>query len=99
MQCPVELDKLVLFGNYNSPKARSLMVVFEECDPSWSPVQCKEKDQIQEWMKDKYIIVLSNHEKFIPWKFDEDKIEKQSSLDWYAMTNSNRADYPTVIYR
>ena len=50
-------------------------------------------------MKDKYIIILSNHRKFIPWKFDEDKIEKQLSLDWYAMTKNHRADYPNLIYR
>ena len=40
MLCPAEVDKLNLIGNYNTQKANNLMIVFERCHESWSPVEC-----------------------------------------------------------
>ena len=41
MICAKNPEDLNILGNYNTQKADNLMVVFELCDPSWSPVPCQ----------------------------------------------------------
>ena len=65
MLCASDPADLSIYGNYDSEKASNLMIVFEKCDASWSSVPCKSETEIENWMLEKYIIVMSNSKKFI----------------------------------
>ena len=77
------------------------MVVFEKCDISKRPkgAKCKSEKEIEAWMGFKYIYLTINEARFIPHKFGKDRIEKKSSLKWYALNYSSRTDIPLVITR
>ncbi len=46
-----------------------------------------------------YILMLTNEARFIQYKFGENRIEKKSSLGWYALNYSSRTDVPKIITR
>ena len=75
MLCPVNLQKDKLQGNYNTQKAKNIMIVFEKCDSSWKDVTCKSEEDMKKWMTGKYFVVLSNQKKFIPYKFGDERME------------------------
>ena len=53
----LDVDKIEVQGDYNSPKARSLVFRFEKCTNSAS---CKSDAEIQAWLKRKFIVVYYN---------------------------------------
>ena len=59
-----------LWGNYDSPDVRNIMIVFEKCNNETSEVRCKSEDEISQWMQQKYILVYLNQRKFVQHKFD-----------------------------
>ena len=63
------------------------MVVFEKCDITKRPAgsKCKSEPEIEAWMEFNYILMLTNEARFIQHKFGENRIEKKSSLGWYAL--------------
>ena len=56
---------LKMFGNYDTSIAANLMVVFDKCNNKTSSVPCKSKEEIDEFMKFKYMIALWNSRNFI----------------------------------
>lgn len=70
MKCITETYNLQ--GNYNTELAANLMVVFEICDSTKRI--CKTREEIDEWLRFKYIITLTNERTFIQHKFGEEKI-------------------------
>lgn len=51
-----------IFGDFNTNNAANLMVTFEKCDPTVR--QCKSKEEIDRWMKFKYIMSYQNEESY-----------------------------------
>ena len=47
----------------------------------------------------KQIMVLRNEKKFITHKFGEEKVEKSSILNWYALNYGSRPEYVETISR
>ena len=84
-----------LSGDIDSERGR--MVTFElelaePCPPdSNNKTNCKTQDQITEWLKGKYILILSNNERLInsaePF---EESIEKYSRIDWIPISRDVR---------
>ena len=64
MLCAVDESDLNIQGVFDSSKAQNLMLVFERCDATWSPVECQSEAAIEEWMVYKYIVVLANRKTF-----------------------------------
>ena len=56
MKC-MDVDKLELFGNYDSAAAKSLIVAFVKCD-SGKRNDCKTEEEINDWLTFKYIVRL-----------------------------------------
>lgn len=40
MMCATNLEDLKIQGSFDASKAENLMLVFEKCNKSWSPVEC-----------------------------------------------------------
>ena len=76
MRCIKNLNEIKMWGDYDTDKASSLMIVFEKCDISkLAPGQrCKTEAEIEKWMAFKYIVILENESKFISHKFDERRL-------------------------
>ena len=51
---------LKLKGNYDAIEAKNLMIVFDRCNNATSAVTCKSEEEIQEFMKFKYIVAMWN---------------------------------------
>ena len=95
MNCLDEKDDLKLWGNYDTSSARNLMIVFEKCDNatmSSSQEPCKSEEIIAEWMKFKYIFVYMNEFKFVPHKFEDDRISLTSGTRWVPLNPTERMD-------
>ena len=99
MLCPIDLQDNQLQGDYNAQKAKNLMVIFEKCHESWSNETCKSDAEIEQWIKGKFIAVLTNQKKFIPYKFGDERMEIQLQLNWYALNSRTRTDYVNHIVR
>ena len=60
---------LQLQGDYNSDKASLFKIVMKTCSPDDEHIialgkTCKSEDEIKEWMKRKYVVVLNNQQRF-----------------------------------
>ena len=87
LRCLKDHTQIMMRGNYDSSTASNLMVVFELCDPEADEtLKCKSEIEIEEWMRQKYLIVYINEKRFIQHKFDEERIKKHSIFNWYPLT-------------
>ena len=93
LKSPYELS-----GDIDSEKGR--MVTFqlelaEPCPPDTNnTTNCKTQDQITDWLKGKYILVLSNNERFINTaNLFEDDIARYSRIDWIPISSQVREDF------
>ena len=75
MKCITQPDQLALWGNFDSAVAQNLQLAFELCDNKTSAVPCKSKEEIVQWMRQKFIVVLFNENGFIKHKFQEEKMQ------------------------
>ena len=73
------------------------MIVFEKCDPKKQ--KCKSEHQITEWLKNKYILTLTNTKSFIQHEFNDKRIAKRASLKWWALSEKQRIDQVRMISR
>ena len=55
-------ENISLQGDYQSDKTSIFKIVLEICDRTQR--ECKSDDEIQEWMKRKFIVVLANTQRF-----------------------------------
>ena len=57
----IKSKNLRVRGDYNSSKARSLVIQFEKCKSTpFNPVICKTDQQINDWVKRKFIVTYTN---------------------------------------
>ena len=85
MKC-LEQGQFEIIGNYNTDKAKNIMIVFEKCNSTALGRPCKSDTEINEWLKFKYIVALENERFFVQDKFDEERIAGVSHLSWYSLT-------------
>ena len=97
MKC-LEEGQFDIIGNYNTDKANNIMIVFEKCNSEALGRACKTDDEINDWLRFKYIVALENERFFVQDKFDEERIKGVSHLSWYSVTPLNqRSDYVRMI--
>ena len=53
-------EHLLMKGNYDTEMAANLMIVFDICNDATSSVKCKPQEEIDEFLKFKYLIGLWN---------------------------------------
>ena len=97
--CLQKPQDIRLWGNYDTANTNNLMIVFEKCSNATSSVTCKSNEEILKWMKSKYLVTLVNQKKFVQNKFDEERIDRHSIFNWYALNPTSRTDYANEIIR
>ena len=76
-------EEINVQGDYNSVRTRTFMIQFEKCNPSTSAVSCKSETQIQDWLRDKYILTFKNQRRFDVEEFQKNhKIVEESRTNW-----------------
>lgn len=66
LKCLLQPSSLQLQGNFQSASATNIMVIFEMCkNETESGLPCKSEREIKDWMRGKYIFVLSNQRSFV----------------------------------
>ena len=59
--CVVEPEKLFFRGNFNTPNADTIMVVFERCNAEKTPgIVCESEADVRKFMAGQYIMTLAN---------------------------------------
>ena len=62
-------------------------------------MRCKSDEQIRQWMRDKYIIVLTNLNEFVTYSFDADKMKQYSRFFWVQLTPHVPTEVVAMIKR
>ena len=77
-------EQLDLHGDYNSGIVTHFGVHLERCNPDVRP-DCKPDDEITQWLKRKFIITITNNERFNPNDYSDDKVVQESVLIWHPV--------------
>ena len=89
-------EDVVLYGDFNTAKARLLFLSFEKCDRTKRKT-CKSDSVVQEWLKKQYLVLAYNSYNFIEDGFHERVFRKSANLDWIPIDINARKIYPYSI--
>ena len=64
----IEPSNLKIWGDYNSRKAQQLVIQFKMCE---GHDYCESEENIREWLKQKFVVLLYNQKTFGLDQFDE----------------------------
>ena len=67
----LDVDKVEIQGDYNSPRTRSLAIIFEKCDNSTFTGTCQSEETINAWLARKFILINMNQMSFANRDYDE----------------------------
>lgn len=73
------------------------MVVFERCEALKGKKECKSNQEIEDWMLERYIVVLVNEKKIMTYLFEDESIQKKSNFYLYALNYKSRSNYVNKI--
>ena len=82
--CVPEKD-LRISGDWNSNSGKSLYAVFNKCSGS---DDCKSEEEIEEFLRGAYVMVLYNQIRFDGSRFHEDAILPESRVKWMPISYS-----------
>ena len=99
LKCLTEPNQLALWGNFDSDVGQNIGIGFQKCDNATSTVTCKSDEQIRQWMRDKYIIVLTNLNEFVSYSFDTNKMKQYSRFFWVQLTPHVPTEVVAMINR
>lgn len=98
LKCLNDPNQLSIMGNWDSPSAQNLLIVFEPCrNETSSEVVCKSKEYIKEWMSTKFVILVYNTNHFHQHKFGEDTMERESQVTWIRLTPTVQTEFPVQV--
>ena len=96
LKCLVS-DNIELQGDFNSPRTRTFVLLFERCNNSTFGGVCKSDVEISKWLQRKFILINTNRMRFSTREFEpETKLIKESSLIWVPISSQLREE---VVYR
>ena len=63
-------ESLELYGDFNTANTKILFLSFESCDPTIRKT-CKNENEVKEWLKKKYLVIVYNKNTFVTDEFKE----------------------------
>ena len=82
MMCTDSKD-LMIRGDYNSNSAQMLLITFNRCHDR---TDCKTEKEIDDFIRGKYIVVLTNIVRFDSILLASNAIVRESALTWYPVS-------------
>lgn len=91
--------EMMIKGDYNSNTAQQLIISFNRCHKDNSPpgTVCKSEKEINEFIRGKYLVLLTNQIRFDSELPGLDAIIKESILTWYPVSFQQQLRYPHKI--
>ena len=84
-------------GDYNSDIAESINIQLKKCD-SELRTDCKSEEEITQWLRRKFIIVVTNNERFEPTTYtDDERVVQESTMIWYPVKSTIRESISNEI--
>ena len=83
-------------GEYNSDSIRHLQIHFIKCNSSIRD-DCKSDEEITEWLKRKFIFVITNNERFVPTVYTDERVMRESVLIWHPIKSILREEVVNPI--
>ena len=96
--CTDQSDMMIR-GDYNSQTAQILVIEFNRCHNKTSAdsVVCKSEQEINEFIKGKYLTILSNEIRFNSEQPGIASIIKESAMTWYPISYKMQLRYPHQV--
>ena len=91
----VNQDDLEIYGSFSSQKAKLLRVYLELCHGEEN--SCASENEIVEYMKDKYLLFLTNQIRFDSKEYSEESIVKESRVDWIRVSTKQPFEQPYSV--
>ena len=87
----IDKKDLRLYGDWNSSKARLIDIQLIKCtDKSY----CKEEEDIKSFLRDKYLLLLSNQIRFDSDLIGNEAFVKESVLEWITVNTQTAVSLP-----
>ena len=83
----IDNDELRIWGDYNSAKAQQIIVRFKMCI---GEDNCESEENIREWLKRKYIVILHNQIRFDSEQYFADSRVPESRIIYIPISSQNR---------
>ena len=91
--CP-DRDALELNGDWDSEKARTIQINLKKCQ---GYEYCKTDEQITQFMKGKYLLLLSNQIRFDSDLYGIESILPESRIMWISISTQMQLSFPFVV--
>ena len=71
-------------------------VIFDRCNPE-ERSDCKPKEEIDEWIRGKYLVLLYNQIRIDSNKLETEAVVTESMLKWFPMSFQMQLTYPNKV--
>ena len=92
----IDREEMSLYGDYNSLSARTMRVQLMRC---LGKDYCKSEEEINQFMLDKYLLMLNNQIRFDSTLFGSESIIMESRISWFRVSAFVQYDYPFKVQR
>ena len=58
---------------------------------------CKSEEEINEYMRKRYLILLTNQIRFDPNNLGKEAIVKESVIEWFRLSVKTQQDFPKLL--
>lgn len=57
-----------------------------------NPIECKEEQEIKNWLKRKFVLTVYNSKRFVLEEFDENKVKLEARTNWLPVNSQIRVE-------
>ena len=93
----LDQDALEVQGDYNSPRVRSFVLLFEKCDNSTFNGVCQSPEYIKSWLARKFVVINTNQERFSTRDYEySSKVSYEAKFIYIPVNSQMREE---VVYK
>ena len=89
-------EDLVLWGDFASEESRQFNIDFVKCNTTEHD-DCKTDKQVEEYVRDKYLLILSNQVKFVNSQYGEKSVVPRTNLQWSRFNSQMKVTLPFKV--
>ena len=97
----IDREELRMYGDYNSDKARLINIQLVRCHDGGyfaeNGITCKSQDQITDFLRNKFLLMLYNQKRFAPGAFKDQSIVEEARLLWTMVNTQIRQTIPFKV--
>ena len=89
-------EELEIYGTFSSKKAKLFRVYLNRCH---GRDYCRSREEIDEYLTGKYLLMLTNQIRFDSSKYSEESIVQESRVDWIRVTPRMAYEQPYSVQK